>query len=332
MATCGLPTRHQQPTTHALTHRFPRLLSQDVSGVISAPRLEGLLNSFDPFETKMQEGTKARLLKDKLKVEAMARETDRLTNALSSQVQIRRQMNEQLQRFCEGKLDTCYTEYDALVLDQTTRVEERLEALDERITALDEHFQAEKERIKQEIEERHKELMEMLEKFHQLFEAECTVRAEREAAIKAEMAEHEKESSKSSGRSWRRTSRREEPRTNTSRPSWRPSSRSSSRPWRPSRRSGSRRTTRSRPPLAATPTSSSPASTLSTPRTHRLRQRGMGCQGRADRSPGGHTHRRRASREQDAMHIHTPQRERAGAVRLPSWLPYKLGRGFLVRL
>lgn len=165
----------------------------DVSGVISAPRLEGLLNSFDPFETKMQEGTKARLLKDKLKVEAMARETDRLTNALSSQVQIRRQMNEQLQRFCEGKLDTCYTEYDALVLDQTTRVEERLEALDERITALDEHFQAEKERIKQEIEERHKELMEMLEKFHQLFEAECTVRAEREAAIKAEMAEHEKE-------------------------------------------------------------------------------------------------------------------------------------------
>ena len=82
---------------------------QDVKGVISQPKLENLLNSFDPFETKMQEGTQARLLKDKLKVEAMAKETDRLTNTLSQQVQIRRQMNEQLQRFCETKLDTCYT-------------------------------------------------------------------------------------------------------------------------------------------------------------------------------------------------------------------------------
>lgn len=164
-----------------------------MKGVISQPKLENLLNSFDPFETKMQEGTQARLLKDKLKVEAMAKETDRLTNTLSQQVQIRRQMNEQLQRFCETKLDTCYTEYDALVKDQTEAVEERLTVLEERITALDEHFTEEKERIKREIEERHKELMEMLEKFHQLFEQECAVRAEREAAIKAEMETHEKE-------------------------------------------------------------------------------------------------------------------------------------------
>mmetsp|Transcript_29062 Transcript_29062/g.84867 ORF Transcript_29062/g.84867 Transcript_29062/m.84867 type:complete len:262 (-) Transcript_29062:123-908(-) len=165
----------------------------DVSGAVSRPKLEQLLDGFDPFEEKMQISTRSRLLKDKQKVDAQAKETERLTNALSEQVARRRKTNEDLQRHCEGRMQVAYREYDQLVAERTTRVEQRLEALDERISALDNHFMLEKQRIEREIEERHVELMDMLEKFHVLFEEECAVRAEREAAIKAEMAEHEKD-------------------------------------------------------------------------------------------------------------------------------------------
>jgi len=163
----------------------------DVTGALSRTKLEEMLVGFDPFEEKMQQGTRARLLKDKQKVETQQRETERLTNALSEQVATRRQMNEELQKYCETKLQEAYEEYDELVRDGNTKVEERLDLLDERISALDNHFTMEKERIYREIEEKHVELVDMLEKFHVLFEEECAARAEREAAIKAEMNEHE---------------------------------------------------------------------------------------------------------------------------------------------
>lgn len=86
-----------------------------------------------------------------------------------------------------------YREFDELVSTRTTLVEERLDALDERITALDEHFSEEKERISAEIQERHSELMDMLNKFKEMFQLECDVRAEREAAVKADMDDHDQD-------------------------------------------------------------------------------------------------------------------------------------------
>jgi septum formation inhibitor MinC len=164
-----------------------------VRGAQTGNRLNDVLRSFDPFDDRMLEGTRARLLKDKEKVDEMTRETDRLTKALASQVTVRRDMNQQLQRLCEHYLKNIYIDFDKLVNSKKLRVEERLDALDERITALDAHFTSEKVRIKFEIEERHNELMEMLAKFRQLFAKECSVRSEREATIKKEMKEHDKD-------------------------------------------------------------------------------------------------------------------------------------------
>jgi hypothetical protein len=164
-----------------------------VRGAQTGSRLNDVLRSFDPFDDRMLEGTRARLLKDKEKVDEMTRETDRLTKALASQVTVRRDMNQQLQRLCEHYLKNIYIDFDKLVNSKKLRVEERLDALDERITALDAHFTSEKVRIKFEIEERHNELMEMLAKFRQLFAKECSVRSEREATIKKEMKEHDKD-------------------------------------------------------------------------------------------------------------------------------------------
>lgn len=188
-------------------------------GILSEPKLSELISSFDPFDERMQEGTRARLSKDNSKVEEMTRETERLTAALAAQVAVRRDMNQQLQTMCEARvevrpaaaksqaarkrlgfkqlvaltlrcLQASYAEFNELVATRTRLVEERLDALDERITALDEHFSEEKSRIGLEIEERHRELNEMLDKFKALFLQECEERAAREAAIKAEMEDH----------------------------------------------------------------------------------------------------------------------------------------------
>jgi len=163
----------------------------EVHGVNTRSSLEHILGSFGAFDEKMAEGTKARLNKDKSKVAEMAKETERLTLALAEQVNVRREMNGELQRLCEARLQACYSEFDSLVASKSLRVSERLDALDERISCLDEHFEGEKKRIHAEIEERHKELMEMLGTFRQLFKTECEVRSEREAAIKAEMVKHD---------------------------------------------------------------------------------------------------------------------------------------------
>lgn len=163
----------------------------EVHGVNTRSSLENILGSFNAFDEKMAEGTKARLTKDNSKVAEMAKETERLTLALAEQVKVRREMNGELQKLCEARLQACYSEFDALLASKSLRVSERLDALDERITCLDELFQGEKKRIQAEIEERHKELMEMLKTFRELFKNECQVRARREAAIKAKMVEHD---------------------------------------------------------------------------------------------------------------------------------------------
>lgn len=77
---------------------------QKVRGAQTGNRLNDVLRSFDPFDDRMLEGTRARLLKDKEKVDELTRETDRLTKALASQVTVRREMNQQLQRLCEHLL------------------------------------------------------------------------------------------------------------------------------------------------------------------------------------------------------------------------------------
>mmetsp|Transcript_6917 Transcript_6917/g.8350 ORF Transcript_6917/g.8350 Transcript_6917/m.8350 type:complete len:261 (+) Transcript_6917:47-829(+) len=169
------------------------IMLPDVKAVNTNVKLTQVLNEFDPFDERMLEGTRARLLKDKSKVDEMTRETDRLTKALAAQVTVRRDMNQQLQRLCENHLKKVYEEFDELVANKKSRVEQRLDALDERITELDEHFTNEKIRIKLEIEERHNELMEMLKKFRQLFTKECAVRTERETAIKKDMSLHDKD-------------------------------------------------------------------------------------------------------------------------------------------
>jgi len=165
----------------------------DVTGVLCGEDLERLAVSFPPFETQMAEETRARLLKDKLKVDAMARTTEALRRALHAQVAQRRLANEELQKQCDAALLRAREEFEALVEENTVRVEERLDALDERITALDNHFAAEKERINREIEEEHQRLTLMLKHFEVEFEKEKASRAEREAAIIAEMKIHEGE-------------------------------------------------------------------------------------------------------------------------------------------
>mmetsp|Transcript_51415 Transcript_51415/g.103257 ORF Transcript_51415/g.103257 Transcript_51415/m.103257 type:complete len:271 (+) Transcript_51415:54-866(+) len=170
------------------TIRFP-----EVQDVFSAPKLTEMLNAFDPFDARMLEGTQARFSKDKLKVDAMMAETERLTKCLADQVDVRRNMNQKLQKHCETTLGSFYAEFDGLVVDKTHLVEERLDALNERITALDEIFSVEKERINAEVDARMTELNETLVNFKKTFEEECLLRKDREAAIQAEMHSHEKE-------------------------------------------------------------------------------------------------------------------------------------------
>jgi len=57
-----------------------------VRGLEAAGNLTALLSSFDGHDDRMVEGTRARLRKDKTKIEEMEKETERLTQALATQV------------------------------------------------------------------------------------------------------------------------------------------------------------------------------------------------------------------------------------------------------
>ncbi len=158
---------------------------------MSTGTLTGVLDGFDSFDELMDDGKNNRLLKDKLKVAEMTKNTERLASFLDSQIAARREMNQQLQKLCETKIADFYSSFDELYAEKNMQVEERLDALNERITALDAHFSRGKARINAEIEERTRELMTMLATFHQLFAEECALRAKRETAIKLEMDSHE---------------------------------------------------------------------------------------------------------------------------------------------
>ncbi len=76
-----------------------------VRGAVSEPTLSTILGGFDTFDERMDEGKRARLMKDRAKIAEMEAEIERLTKALNSQVNQRREMNQQLQKICETRIE-----------------------------------------------------------------------------------------------------------------------------------------------------------------------------------------------------------------------------------
>ena len=121
--------------------------------VATKHKLKGLVDSFPGFDGDMREGTRQRREKEQAKVAAMRMEMSRLEAALTEQTQLRAEMNETIQKYCDEQLVKMTEQFESLLEHQTTRALERLDTLNTRIDELDTHFATEKKRILKEIEE-----------------------------------------------------------------------------------------------------------------------------------------------------------------------------------
>ena len=161
--------------------------------VATKHKLKGLVDSFPGFDGDMREGTRQRREKEQAKVTAMRMEMSRLEAALTEQTQLRAEMNETIQKYCDEQLVKMTEQFESLLEHQTTRALERLDTLNTRIDELDTHFATEKKRILKEIEEESERLSKLLDEFQAAFEQEKKSRLEREAKITAQMEQHEQD-------------------------------------------------------------------------------------------------------------------------------------------
>ena len=89
--------------------------------VATKHKLKGLVDSFPGFDGDMREGTRQRREKEQAKVAAMRMEMSRLEAALTEQTQLRAEMNETIQKYCDEQLVKMTEQFESLLEHQTTR-------------------------------------------------------------------------------------------------------------------------------------------------------------------------------------------------------------------
>ena len=101
-ATADLLAGGAMPDTEELLPDAEPEIHDDVA---TKHKLKGLVDSFPGFDGDMREGTRQRREKEQAKVTAMRMEMSRLEAALTEQTQLRAEMNETIQKYCDEQMD-----------------------------------------------------------------------------------------------------------------------------------------------------------------------------------------------------------------------------------
>eukprot|EP00936_MAST-01D_sp_MAST-1D-sp1_P000801 g801.t1 len=156
-------------------------------------KLQAILGNFDPFDVEMKEGTRRRREFDEERLRELAEELARLQKALERQVQIRVDMNQDLQSWMMTQVKEMTLRFNTLLAERMAAVEERLDHVVEKLVALEEYFKKMAREIPEEVEERTAVLTKQLQDFRDDFECEKLRRLEREAELVVRLERNEKE-------------------------------------------------------------------------------------------------------------------------------------------
>ncbi|CAM9476945.1 unnamed protein product [Ectocarpus sp. 6 AP-2014] len=156
-------------------------------------RLNGILESFQAFDSDMKTGTRVRRENDEHRIAQLTAELTRLEKTLNQEIKRRVEMNKSVQVWGESEVEKMSEQLQSMVIARSDSIAGRLDDIVGKIDALEDKFDVEMAKIPVDIKQRGEELHKMLTDFESKFEAERMSRLEREGRILKQLADHEQE-------------------------------------------------------------------------------------------------------------------------------------------
>ncbi|CAN0296678.1 unnamed protein product [Pylaiella littoralis] len=156
-------------------------------------RLDGILESFQAFDSDMKTGTRVRREQDEHRIAQLTAELTRLEKTLSQEIKRRVEMNKSVQVWGENEVDQMSERLQSTILARSEAIGSRLDSICSKIDTLEQKFDVQMAKIPVDIKQRGEELHKMLIDFEGKFEAERISRLEREGRILKQLADHEQE-------------------------------------------------------------------------------------------------------------------------------------------